>query len=158
MASRRTLAAVGLCATIGLRAFSASAVEIEVGSAWVHSALAGEPRADAYIDVRADTSLRLIGASTPWADRIEIGDGNGASPASVSGLLPEMPAGKGIRVAAGAYHLVLIGIGRDIANGEAVPITLELEDAAKARHRIETTAEARGNMFPPGPPPPPLMR
>jgi hypothetical protein len=155
MASRRSPAALALGAFIGLLPFAAGAVEIHVSNAWVHSALEGQLKTDAYLDVHADTALRLIGASTPWAQRIEVGDRSDPAPPSMTGAAPKTPASN---VAPSAYHLVLIGIGRDIANGDAVPITLDLEDAAKARHRIETTAEARGNMFPPGPPPPPLAR
>ena len=51
-------------------------------------------------------------------------------------------------------HLLFYGIW----SASAMQIVLDFEDASELRHRVDVTAQARGNMFPPGPPPPPLTR
>jgi len=137
---------------------AAGAIEVRVSNAWVHSALEGQPSTEAYMNLHADKTVRLIGASTAWATRVELTDGmhTGAADTALGGL--EIPADKDVQLTPGSYHLVLVGVGREIANGTAVPITLEFEDGGRTQHRVEVTALARGNMFPPGPPPPPLVR
>jgi copper(I)-binding protein len=144
-----------------LMSTAVSAVEIQVTNAWVRSALSGTATTDVYMDVRSTTEVRLTGASTPWADSVEIrapGDDGAAAKTPPKIHVVPVPANQEVKLDAGGYHLALLGVVRDIAGGEWVPITLDFQDAGSVEHQIDIRAQARGNMFPPGPPPPPLPR
>jgi periplasmic copper chaperone A len=151
------------CVAIALSVFAAMpalALDVEVTNAWVRSTLSGSAITDAYMNLHSTTDLKLVGASTPWAKSVEIRDagsdfavGKDATPNVVA-----VPANKDVTLDAGGYHLALLGVVRDIPGGEWVPITLDFRDAANVGHPVAIKAQARGNMFPPGPPPPELPR
>ena len=54
-----------------LLALPAYAVDIALSSAWMRPADPGEA-ASAYVDIRSDAPLQLVGASTPLARKVEI--------------------------------------------------------------------------------------
>jgi copper(I)-binding protein len=158
MGVRRRVAALAIAIMALAPALQARAVEVVVTNAWVQSARAGAAATDAYMDLRADAPLRLVRAHSAWAERMEVRDDAVSGRASTGASGVEVPANKDMRLAPGGYHLALVGVAQDIANGASVPITLDFEDAAHVPHQVEVRALARGNMFPPGPPPPPLVR
>jgi periplasmic copper chaperone A len=142
-----------------LGSLRAEAQDIQVTNAWVRSTLSGAAATNAYMDLRSAVDLRLVGASTPWAERVEIrtaGD-TAAETERAATVVITVPANKDVRLDSSGYHLALVGIVRDIAGGEWVPITLDFRDAGNVDHPVDIRAQARGNMFPPGPPPPALQ-
>lgn len=156
----RSAAAFTLFVLAALAAPLASAVEVEVTNAWVRSSLSGSAVTDAYMNVRSVTDLRLVGATTAWAQSVEIREGadDAAVGKGAAGNVVAVPANKDVKLDAAGYHLALLGVVRDIPGGEWVAITLDFRDAANVGHPVDIRAQARGNMFPPGPPPPDLPR
>jgi periplasmic copper chaperone A len=133
---------------------AAEAVEIQVKNPWVRSAIQGQAATPAYVDIVSDTALKLVGANSPWAKKIElrasdVRDGH-ASERPLATL--DVPAGTATRLAPGGSYLALIEVTRAFGNGDLVPITLTFEDAAKTPHTLEMKAQARGMLLTPAAP------
>jgi periplasmic copper chaperone A len=127
----------------------AAGIELSVVNAWIRSAPEGQTSTPAYMDVRSDTPVRLVGATSPWAEKInirsvELEDGTGVE-RTLPGL--DIPPGE-TRLAPGGHHLSLMGIRRGFGNGDFVPITLHFEDAARVPHTVDVEAQARGMSAP----------
>ena len=71
--------------------------------------------------------VTLVGGSTEVADRIEIHEvvGGTMQPLS-SGLV--IKAGESVELRMGGYHVMLIGLNRDLKPGDEVTVTLEFDD------------------------------
>jgi copper(I)-binding protein len=130
-------------------AVPAVAVMVSVGNPWIPSAGVGGTSA-AYMDLRSDVELKLVGASSPWADKIEIRaveTKDGAQVERVVGAL-DVPANTVVRLAPGGNYLALSAIRRGFTNGDYVPVTLRFEDAKQTPHTVDVNVQARG-MTPP---------
>lgn len=82
----------------------------------------------ATLTLQADHDDRLVGASSPAADRVEIHsmtvDQKGVMQMrKVDGL--DLPAGKAVTLEPSSYHLMLIGLKQPLKAGESLPLTLE---------------------------------
>jgi len=53
----------------------------------------------------------------------------------------EIPAGGSVELKPGSYHIMLIGLTRELKAGERIDITLKFEKAGD----VKVTAEVRGN-------------
>jgi len=78
---------------------------------------------------------RLTGATTDVADRVEldeirIGSGGMAMVPLTDGL--PIPAGETVAITPGKFHILLIGLTRDLVSGESFDLTLSFEAAGNA--------------------------
>ena len=48
----------------------------------------------------------------------------------------DLAAGKGVNLASGGYHIMLIGLKRQLRAGEVVPLTIVLEGRDKKRETL----------------------
>ena len=51
----------------------------------------------------------------------------------------ELPAGRGVNLASGGYHIMLVGLKRQLKEGDAVPLTLQVEHLNKKHARESIT-------------------
>jgi len=142
---KRFIAALSLLGA----ASAAPAVEIHVNNPWVRSATQGQAATPAYVDIASDTELKLVGATSPWARKvefraIEVKDG---IPMERAVAAIDVPVGT-VRLAPRGEHLVLIDATRAFGNGDFVPITLNFEDARRTTHTVDLRAQARGLLLP----------
>ncbi|MCD0417013.1 copper chaperone PCu(A)C [Rubrivivax sp. JA1024] len=85
------------------------------------------------IENRGRKADRLLGASTPRAERVEIHlstmDGNVMRMRAIEAL--ELPAGASVRLRHGeaGAHLMLFGLSAPLRDGERFPLTLRFEHA-----------------------------
>jgi copper(I)-binding protein len=141
-----------LCALAALCTVSAaSAVEVQVKNPWVRSAAEGQAATPAYVDLRSDTPLKLVGATSDWAQRIEIRAVELNDGLPVDRVVPalDVPAGTEFRLAPGGSYLALVDIKRGFGNGDFVPITLRFEDANHTAHTVDLRAQVRGLLLKP---------
>ena len=128
-----------------LLALPAHAVDIALSSAWMRPADPGET-ARAYVDIRSDAPLQLVGASTPLARRVEIvvvERTEGSDPGKVVRTLA-VPAGAPLRLAYKGSHLRLVGVRKPLVNGTPVPITLQFRDKAGKRYTAVADVQVHG--------------
>ena len=55
----------------------------------------------------------------------------------------DLPAGKGVTLAPGGNHIMLMDLRQQMKKGDVVPITLKVEGKDKAVQTIEIKAEVR---------------
>jgi copper(I)-binding protein len=142
---RHAIALVALLVAAG----SAHAVVVSVSNPWIPSAGIDGSSA-AYMDIRSDVDLKLVGATSSWADRIEIRAveiKNGKQTERAVAAL-DVPANVEVRLAPGGNYLALSAIKRIFGNGDHVPVTLRFEDAKRISHTVDVNVEARGMTFP----------
>lgn len=128
----------------------AHAAGVTLSTAWMRPAPAEAEAARVYVDITSDKTLELIGASTPVAREVAIvrvGTIGDPSTEQVVKTFP-VPGGKTTRLAYRGDHLRLIGITRDLANGDPVPLTLMFRDAAGKRVESTTNVAVRGLLLP----------
>ena len=139
---------VALCALAFISA--ASAAEVTLSSVWMRPAVAGAPAARAYVDIRTDANIDLVGATTPVAKRVDIVQvktiGDPATEKVVKRFA--VPGGTTTRLAYLGDHLRLVGIKRALNNGDPVPIKLEFVDAKGKRFEVATDIVVRGLALP----------
>ncbi|TNC63554.1 copper chaperone PCu(A)C [Rubellimicrobium roseum] len=141
---------------------AAKGVSLQQGDIGIHDAYALSPRPGAptgsvfmMIHNHGSTPDRLVGATSPLAERVEIHthmeeDGVMRMRAVEGGL--ELPAGGMLLLARGGEHLMFLGVTPPFAEGATVPVTLLFEKAGEValevpvdQSRLTGDAEAAGH-------------
>ncbi len=122
----------------------AGAANIDVTDAWVRATMPGQPVSGAYMQLRADTDAKLIGASSHAVPRVEVHemkmDGGVMRMREVTAI--DLPQGKTVSLEPGGFHIMLMNLEKPIAAGDVVPLTLVVESGGK-RQTVEVNAVAR---------------
>ena len=140
--------AVTACAMAA--ALGASAGEVTLKAAWLRPAAAGMGEAQAYVDIVSEADLELVGASTPFAQKVElvlVAMNNEPPDPKVVATLP-VPAGKTTRLAYRGSHLRLVEITKSFGNGTTVPLTLAFKSRDGKDVSATVDAEVRGLLLP----------
>jgi copper(I)-binding protein len=118
---------------------------IEVSNAWARATVPLQTTAGAYLDIRSRDAARLVGAVSPQADMTEIHhtvhEGGVVKMSPVGAI--ELPAGRTVRLAPGGYHIMLMGLRRQLKQGESMPLRLQIEDTQGSVREIEVRVEVR---------------
>ena len=147
----RALVAAGAmaaaCCAIG---GAAQAGEVTLKTAWLRPAAAGMPEVQAYVDIVSESDLVLVGASTPFARKVELVlvalNDNPPEEKVVTSI--RVPAGKTTRLAYRGSHLRLVEITKSFGNGAAVPLTLAFKSADGKDVTATIDAQVRGILLP----------
>ena len=125
-----------------LLACGPSGPDVAVSDAWARPAEAGRVTA-VYLrlDNRGGAPDRLLGASTEAARAVELHE----SVADAQGVVRMRPAAEGLPIPAGAtatlepggYHLMVVGLARDLRPGDRLPLTLRLERSGERAVQAE---------------------
>ena len=111
---------------------------------WARATPAGARSAVVYMTLvdRRTTDDRLLGASTPVAEKVELHSNTNDNGVMKMRQLPSIVLHPGIDVALqpGGTHMMLFGLKRALKEGETFPLTLEFEQAG----RIEVTVAVKG--------------
>lgn len=122
---------------------------VAVHDPWARETTAGLAVSAGYGRIENGTgdALRLIGAETPAAGRIEIH--NATTEGGVMRMRPladglEIPAGESVELRPGGYHMMLLDLRQPLRRGETVPVTLRFDHCppVRADFTIRSTAEA----------------
>jgi hypothetical protein len=140
-----TTALPALGAAIALPALAAGATEITVSDPWARPNLPGRPTA-AYMRIEnaGETADRLTGASSPLFGTIELHttlEEDGVMKMQAVEAI-EAPAGGGVSLAPGGYHLMLFEPAEALREGTHFPLVLEFERAGAVG--VTVPVERRG--------------
>jgi copper(I)-binding protein len=130
-----------LCAAALLCAASAWAGETTVTGASIRATAPGQDSAAVSLHLRAGSEARLVAASSPAADHVEIHlmtHENGMMTMRRTEYLA-LPAGQDVALESGS-HLMLIGLKQPLKAGDSVQLALTVEYADKRREVISITA------------------
>ena len=130
----------------------AGAAEIHLANAWMRPMQTGDKAVPAFVDIKSDVAVTLVGASTPVATSVAImldagSDGTGKPLPAKETTRFEVPAGAGRRLALNGDYLEMRGIRETRLNGARVPLQLTFVDGNGKRIVVDTVATVRG-MFP----------
>ena len=120
-------------ALIASSAIATSAcAQVSVSNAWVRATVPVQKSSGAFMVLRSAQAARLVGVSSPVAASVEL-----HKSAMQDGMMSmdhvdaiELPAGKDVNLAGGGYHVMLIGLKRQLKQGETVPLTLQVKRGA----------------------------
>ena len=145
LAQLRTRVSLVVLASLALLAACSSApvlpiAPITVTDAWARStsATAGTSAAYATITNAGTAADALVGASSPVAASAEVHQTTAvgspsASSGGMMGMLPvarvEIPAGGSLQLQPGSYHVMLVGLTKDLVIGQTIELTLTFEKA-----------------------------
>jgi len=111
---------------------------VSVTAPWVRATVPAQKSSGAFMRVQSSTDARLVGVSSPVAAQVELHqmdmkDGM-MKMQQVDGI--DLPAGKGVNLASGGYHVMLVGLKQQLKAGEAIDLTLQIEHPGKKRESI----------------------
>jgi copper(I)-binding protein len=123
----------------------AASAQVSVQDPWVRATVPAQKSTGAFMQLVSAGDARLIEVRSPVADSVEIHqmamDGNVMKMRSIPFLA--LPAGKSVELKPGGYHVMLNGLHEQAKEGDLIPLTLIVENAAKKREVIEVKAVVR---------------
>lgn len=128
-----------LIALTALLALSTHAVaQVSVTAPWIRATVPQQESTGVFMHLQSTGDARLVSVSTPAAGRSEFHQmdlrGQTMKMRQVESI--SLAAGKGVNLASGGYHIMLIGLKRQLKAGEVVPLTIVIEGKGKKRERI----------------------
>ena len=136
-----------LLAVIALCALTSSALAdgspIVASDAWARPTLKGTSTGAVYLMLsnHAAVADRLVGVSTPVAERAEVHEDVTANGVMSMKSVPELalPAGARTAIEPGRYHIMLIGMKAPLSAGESFPIMLTFATAPPVEVNVSVT-------------------
>jgi hypothetical protein len=138
------LALALLAAGLPACAAAAAPARVEVTEAWVRATVEGQSGSGAYMRLRSREDARLVGASSPVADKVEIHEMRVVDDRMTMRRIESLalPAHTTVALERG-LHVMLIGLHRALQPGQTVPLTLHLRDASGAAFDVGLAAPVR---------------
>jgi periplasmic copper chaperone A len=137
----KKLVLAGLFALVTLPSFA----DVTVSDAWVRATVSQQKATGAFMQLKSDTNARLVSANSPVAGVVEIHemvmDKDVMKMSRIDGL--DLPAGQGVELKPGGYHVMLMDLKAQVKEGDQVPLTIVIENTDGSRQSIELTAPAR---------------
>lgn len=131
---------------LGLAAFSLSALaDVTVKDAWVRGTTPAQKATGAFFEITSSEAAALLSAASPVAGVVEIHTMKMEDGVMKMRAIPklDLPAGKGVKLAPGGYHVMLMELKQQMKKGDVVPITLKIEGKDKKVQTVEINAEVR---------------
>ncbi len=119
--------------------------DVSAEGAWVRGTVAKQTATGAFMTLKTAKATQLISAASPVAEVVEVHemvmDGNMMKMRALAKL--DIPANTPVELKPGSYHIMLMGLKKPLVDGEKVPLTLNFENAAKQKEKLELQAEVR---------------
>jgi hypothetical protein len=127
------------CLTLVLALGPASAnTRVSVTAPWVRATVPSQKSTGAYMHLHSPVAARLVSVSSPVAAASQLHqmemEGDLMKMRLVDGI--ELPPGKGVNMSSGTYHIMLVGLKRQLKDGDTVPLTLVVQGMDKRREQI----------------------
>ena len=123
---------------------------LTVEHAWARPTVVGQQAGGAYVILHnaGATADRLLGGSTPAAERVEVHemrmDGSVMRMRELAAL--ELPAGKSTKLEPGGLHLMLMGLKAPLKVGDQVPLKLRFEKAGEVEVMLQVQVKPAAPM------------
>jgi len=122
---------------------------LKVQQPWARVTVVGQQAGGAFLTIQntGSTADKLLGASTPAAQRVELHtmtmDGDVMKMREVPAI--ELPAGQTVRLQPGGQHLMLMGLKAPLQRGQKLPLTLKFEKAGELSVELSVDTAAPGS-------------
>ncbi|HSD60333.1 MAG TPA: copper chaperone PCu(A)C [Burkholderiales bacterium] len=135
----------GLLALLFAAGIALAAEPVTVTDPWVRATAPGQNVAGAYMELNSPGGASLLSAASPAAGVVELHTMKMEEGVMKMRAVPriELPAGKGVKLAPGGYHLMLMDLKQQLNPGDTVPITLTVEGSDKAKSSLAVKAQVR---------------
>ncbi|WP_137806406.1 copper chaperone PCu(A)C [Pseudomonas sp. G(2018)] len=119
--------------------------QTQVNDAWVRATVAGQHSTGAFMTLQADTDSKLLSVQSPIAKTVQIHQMSMKDDVMRMGQVEsvELPAGKPVSLDPSGYHIMLMDLTAQVAEGSTVPLTLTVENAKGEKETIKAEAQAR---------------
>jgi copper(I)-binding protein len=139
----RRLLALALASLVSLPTLAAA--QVSVSDPWVRATVPQQKVAGAFMQLKSARPVKLVEVESPVAGRVELHqmamEGQTMRMRAVESI--DLPAGQAVNLASGGYHVMLFDLQRQLKEGEQVPLTLTVVDAAGKRETIALTAPVK---------------
>ena len=130
----KQLLALCVAATVS----SAAMAQVTASDAWVRATVPVQKSAGAFMSLQSAKAVRVVGATSPVAGTVEIHQmemsGQTMKMKAVEAIA--LPAGEKVDLAKSGYHFMFLGLKGQLKEGDTVPVTLTVEDAANKRDTV----------------------
>jgi hypothetical protein len=124
---------------------TAALAQVTVGDAWIRATVPQQQSAGAFMHLRSAKPATLVAVKTPVAANAEMHEmqmkGSMMSMHQVHSVA--LPAGQDVVLGPGGYHVMLFGLKQQLKDGDSVPLTLVVEDAAKKREEVKVAVPVK---------------
>jgi copper(I)-binding protein len=97
------------------------------------------------MQLKSAKTVKLVEVKSPVAGRVELHqmamEGQTMRMRAVDSI--ELPAGQTVNLASGGYHVMLFELKRQLKEGEQVPLSLTVVDAAGKRENLALTVPVK---------------
>ncbi|PJX25802.1 transporter [Advenella sp. S44] len=124
---------------------SVSYAQVMVQNPWVRATVAQQTSTGAFMLLTAKSDSKLIGATSTVADQVEIHKMTMEDEVMKMRQIPELAlaANQPVALKPGGYHIMLIGLKRQINVADSIPLTLSFEDKDGNRRQVDIQATVR---------------
>ena len=135
---------IALIAAGCLLVSSAFAGDVEIKDGWARATVPGQKASGAFMTLTSANGASLIGGSSPVAKTVEVHEMKMEGDVMKMRAVPrlELPAGKPVSLS-GDYHIMFMGLNKELKAGDKVPLTLKLEQNGKPES-VNVDLEIRG--------------
>jgi copper(I)-binding protein len=137
----RRLLVLALASLVSLPALA----QVSVSEPWIRATVPAAKVAGAFMQLKSAKPARLVEVKSPVAGRVELHqmamEGQTMRMRAVESI--ELPAGQTVNLASGGYHVMLFDLQRQLKEGEQVPLTLVVQDAAGKRENVALTVPVK---------------
>jgi periplasmic copper chaperone A len=130
---KKHLVSLTFLAAMAAASLAHGAVKLSVTAPWVRATVPAQKSTGAFMHVQSPVAARLVGVSSSIAATAELHQmemsGSTMKMGRVNGI--DLPAGEGVNLASGGYHIMLMGLKRQLKEGEAIDLTLQVQTQGK---------------------------
>lgn len=132
-----------LAVALSLSGYAMAQTTVE--DAWARATVPGQPATGAFMTLTADSDSTLLSVQSPAAKDTQIHQST--MKGDVMSMLPvdevSLPAGEPVVFDANGYHVMLMGLVKQVKEDDAVPLTLKIKNAQGEEETLEVNAVAR---------------
>lgn len=119
--------------------------EVTVTDPWVRATVPGQQATGAFMVLQSTDNAQLLGASSSLSKQVEVHEM--AMENEVMRMRQvekiDLPAGKAVELKPGGYHIMLLGLDKQVEAGSSVDITLEIQNTAGQKEELKISAPVR---------------
>lgn len=135
-----------------LLAATVAFAQVTVKDPWVRATVPQQKATGAFMKLESNEDAKLVAASSPVAGVVELHEMAMEQGVMKMRAIPSIavPAGRGVELKPGGYHVMLMELKGQVKEGDTVPIVLTFEAKDGRRQTIEVKAPARPLKTAPG--------
>ena len=126
--------------------------QVQVTDPWVRATVPQQTATGAFMKLESAKDARVVSVSSPIAGIAELHEMKMENEVmkmrAVKGIA--LPAGKGVELKPGGYHVMLMNLKGQVKEGDTVPLTLVVEGKDGKRETVEVNAPVKALTTPAG--------